>query len=37
MLAGRVKRHAKDLFWEIYGRRIRGFEPSRPIRKVSLE
>ncbi len=34
MLAGRAKRYAKDLFWEICGRRIRTAELSRPPRSI---
>jgi protein-tyrosine phosphatase len=34
MLAGRTKRYAKDLFWEIYGRRIRTAELLRPPRSI---
>lgn len=34
MLAGRARRLAKDLFWEIYGRRIRTAELLRPPRWI---
>jgi len=34
MLASRAKRYAKDLFWEIYGRRIRTAELSNPPRSI---
>jgi protein-tyrosine phosphatase len=34
ILSGRAKRYAKDLFWEIYGRRIRAAELSRPPRSI---
>lgn len=34
MLAGHAKRYAKDLFWELYGRRIRTAELLRPPQSI---